>query len=420
MRSFTVGSEAEGCVADDDTGALYISEENEALWRYAAEPEEATAREAVDVLTGAGGHLVNDVEGVTLVDQADGAGYIIVSVAERAQPQRVVLQRLQAQPGQRFREDLPGRERHLLGRLRPHRRHHGVDREPRARPSRTASSSARTTTTTYRGRRQPGPEARRAREGREPRRWRRGTAATAADRPVAHHLRRAGRPATANNTTFDRRVPASVGRGRRDAAVRLHGQQTALTGPGTGWTQVSRVVDTGHATTVWRRAATGRMPAATVRLTTSGGVYTKAAVTLAAYRGVDPLNDRSSRSRVRRSREARPRTPRLWWRTRRRAPGGCPTGRTRTVRRRAGPRRTTRPFVPPPTGSGGGRVGTLLTDPGASLTAGTPATTGGLTATANAGATRRRMWTDPAAPGRLTCRRSTSRRSLGSPRAVTS
>ena len=31
---------------------------------------------------------------------------------------------------------------------------------------------------------------------------------------------------------------------------------TALNGPGTGWTQVGRVVDTGHATTVWRRVAT--------------------------------------------------------------------------------------------------------------------------------------------------------------------
>ncbi len=63
---------------------------------------------------------------------------------------------------------------------------------------------------------------------------------------------------------------------------------TALTGPGTGWAQVGRVVDTGHATTVWRRVATGSDPGSTVRLATSGGVYTKVALTLAAYRGVDP------------------------------------------------------------------------------------------------------------------------------------
>ena len=38
VRSFDVGSEAEGCVADDDTGALYVSQEDAALWRYDAEP----------------------------------------------------------------------------------------------------------------------------------------------------------------------------------------------------------------------------------------------------------------------------------------------------------------------------------------------------------------------------------------------
>ncbi len=39
VRTFSVGSEAEGCVVDDETGALYISEENRALWRYSAEPD---------------------------------------------------------------------------------------------------------------------------------------------------------------------------------------------------------------------------------------------------------------------------------------------------------------------------------------------------------------------------------------------
>ena len=34
VRSFAIGSEAEGCVADDETGALYVSQEDVALWRY--------------------------------------------------------------------------------------------------------------------------------------------------------------------------------------------------------------------------------------------------------------------------------------------------------------------------------------------------------------------------------------------------
>ena len=88
VRTFSVGSEAEGCIANDDTGALYISEENEALWRYSAEPDAGTAptRQAVDVLAGAGGHLVNDIEGVTIVAQGDGAGFVIVSVQNAADP----------------------------------------------------------------------------------------------------------------------------------------------------------------------------------------------------------------------------------------------------------------------------------------------------------------------------------------------
>ena len=49
VRQFAVGSEAEGCVADDDHGALYISEENVGLWRYGAEPSGGSARTAVDI-----------------------------------------------------------------------------------------------------------------------------------------------------------------------------------------------------------------------------------------------------------------------------------------------------------------------------------------------------------------------------------
>ncbi len=86
VRTFDVGSEAEGCVADDDTGALYVSQEDAALWRYTPSPRAGQTRESVDVLTGAGGHLANDVEGVTLVDQANGGGYVIVSSQNVANP----------------------------------------------------------------------------------------------------------------------------------------------------------------------------------------------------------------------------------------------------------------------------------------------------------------------------------------------
>lgn len=65
-RTFNVGSEAEGCAVDDATGALYLSEENVALWRYGAAESAGTARIAVDTLVESGGHLQADVEGVTV------------------------------------------------------------------------------------------------------------------------------------------------------------------------------------------------------------------------------------------------------------------------------------------------------------------------------------------------------------------
>jgi hypothetical protein len=38
VRTFQVGSQSEGCVADDALRRLYISEENVGIWRYGAEP----------------------------------------------------------------------------------------------------------------------------------------------------------------------------------------------------------------------------------------------------------------------------------------------------------------------------------------------------------------------------------------------
>jgi myo-inositol-hexaphosphate 3-phosphohydrolase len=78
VRELSVGSETEGCVADDETGAFYISEEDVALWRYEAEPGGGSARTRVDDV-GGGGNLAADIEGLTLVHRPDGGGYLIAS-----------------------------------------------------------------------------------------------------------------------------------------------------------------------------------------------------------------------------------------------------------------------------------------------------------------------------------------------------
>jgi len=85
VREFSVGSETEGCVADDEPGALYVSEEDVALWRYEAEPGPEDLRVRVDDVSGSG-NLAADIEGLTLVHLPDGGGYLIASAQNVASP----------------------------------------------------------------------------------------------------------------------------------------------------------------------------------------------------------------------------------------------------------------------------------------------------------------------------------------------
>jgi 3-phytase len=78
VREFAVGSQAEGCVADDELGTLYIAEEGHGLWKYSAEPEGGADRVLIDS-TGDDGRLTDDVEGVALWIGAEGRGYLVAS-----------------------------------------------------------------------------------------------------------------------------------------------------------------------------------------------------------------------------------------------------------------------------------------------------------------------------------------------------
>jgi myo-inositol-hexaphosphate 3-phosphohydrolase/PKD repeat protein len=82
VRLWNLGTEGEGCVADEDRGLIYIAEEDVALWRYGAEPTDgstAADRVAVDQVSSAGGGLAADIEGLALVDTGGGEGYLIAS-----------------------------------------------------------------------------------------------------------------------------------------------------------------------------------------------------------------------------------------------------------------------------------------------------------------------------------------------------
>ena len=83
VRSFDVGTQTEGMVADDQLGYLYVGEEDVGIWKYGAEPTDP-GDEANRVLvdstdTDAGGHLVADVEGLTIYYAQSACGYLIAS-----------------------------------------------------------------------------------------------------------------------------------------------------------------------------------------------------------------------------------------------------------------------------------------------------------------------------------------------------
>ena len=86
VRSWAVGSQTEGCVADDANGWLFIGEEEVGIWRYRAEPGLSTAeRAAVDrvgVGGPAGGHLASNVEGLSIYAPPGGGpgdGFLVAS-----------------------------------------------------------------------------------------------------------------------------------------------------------------------------------------------------------------------------------------------------------------------------------------------------------------------------------------------------
>jgi 3-phytase len=78
VRQFRFSSQPEGCVADDETGALYIGEEDIGVWRMSAEPDGGDARTQVTTVEG-NSALKDDIEGIGLYDLGGGRGYLIVS-----------------------------------------------------------------------------------------------------------------------------------------------------------------------------------------------------------------------------------------------------------------------------------------------------------------------------------------------------
>lgn len=78
VRDIKFGSQTEGCVADDESGILYVAEEDIGLWRVTAEPVKNATPIAVDKVAD-NPKLKDDLEGVGLYDLGGGRGYLVVS-----------------------------------------------------------------------------------------------------------------------------------------------------------------------------------------------------------------------------------------------------------------------------------------------------------------------------------------------------
>jgi myo-inositol-hexaphosphate 3-phosphohydrolase len=80
VRTIRLSSTTEGCVADDEHATLYIAQEDEGIWRYRAEWDDATPPVLISNTRNAGGtHLEADVEGLAIWDDGVGGGYLVAS-----------------------------------------------------------------------------------------------------------------------------------------------------------------------------------------------------------------------------------------------------------------------------------------------------------------------------------------------------
>lgn len=77
VRRVTLGTIAEGCVADDRTGRVYMNEENVGVWTMGAEPTDPATPELVAAVDGE--TLVADVEGAALLPRGETGGWLVVS-----------------------------------------------------------------------------------------------------------------------------------------------------------------------------------------------------------------------------------------------------------------------------------------------------------------------------------------------------
>lgn len=77
VRSLSLDSQTEGCVADDEFKSVYFAEEAVGIWRFGAEPNAGESGALID--TTGGGHLAADIEGLAVTALPGGGGFLFAS-----------------------------------------------------------------------------------------------------------------------------------------------------------------------------------------------------------------------------------------------------------------------------------------------------------------------------------------------------
>ncbi len=77
VRTMKLGTQSEGCVADDRTGNLFVAEEDVGIWRFDAAPRGSTIPSKVAADDGT--RLVADAEGLAIAAEGRNGGYLVVS-----------------------------------------------------------------------------------------------------------------------------------------------------------------------------------------------------------------------------------------------------------------------------------------------------------------------------------------------------
>lgn len=77
VRSMKLGTQSEGCAADERTGRLYVAEEDVGLWRFDAAATGSTT--PVKIAAADNRNIVADAEGVAIAPMGEKDGYVVVS-----------------------------------------------------------------------------------------------------------------------------------------------------------------------------------------------------------------------------------------------------------------------------------------------------------------------------------------------------